>query len=346
MLVLDDYHVITEQAIHNAFASFIERLPPRVHVVLITRAEPPVRLSRLRGRDHVLEVRTDHLRWTAEEAGAFLETSMGTHLEPREIEQVTARTEGWVMGLQFFALSLRGYATPQPLLERMSGKERYILDYLSEEVLQQQPEATQRFLLQTSILTQLTASLCDHVTQQTGSQALLERLERENVFLTALDRERRWYRYHVLFAETLRVRLERGEEPQTLIALHQRASDWYAEHDYLKEAVEHAIQAQDWPRALDLMESAVQKLPKGRKGSPSLLPWLSQVPTSAVYQRPRLCLFFARVLLLSARFQEAFSWLDAAEAKIDAELAQQRSGSAERGAKLSPVRSAMDGTAW
>src|SRR6266700_2635942 len=316
LLILDDYHVITEPALHTSLASLIERLPPQVHLVLITRVDPPLKLSRLRGRDQVVEVRTDSLRYTVEETDTFLREVMGIHLDPNALEQVAARTEGWPMGLQFVGLSLREHVTPQALLAQMSGKERSILDYLTEEVLQQQTAEIQAFLLRTSILAQLTASLCDAVMGQAGSQQVLETLERANVFLVPLDGERHWYRYHTLFAEALRARLEQREESQALHDLHRRAYDWYAGHGAVREAIEHALQAQDWPRAADLIELAPQVLALGTSGSPTALSWLRQLPSAVVGQRPRLCLYYVRLLFLAARFQEALPWLDMTEAAL------------------------------
>ncbi|HEX6553028.1 MAG TPA: LuxR family transcriptional regulator, partial [Ktedonobacteraceae bacterium] len=329
LLIFDDYQVITEPALHTALASLIERLPPRVHLVLITRVDPPLKLSRLRGRDQVVEIRTDSLRYTIEETDTFLREVMSIHLEPHEVEQVAARTEGWPMGLQFVGLSLREHVTPHALLTRMSGKERYILDYLTEEVLQQQPAQIQAFLLRTSILARLTASLCDAVMSQTGSQQILEELERANVFLVPLDGERSWYRYHTLFAEALRALLEQREEQQALHDLHRRACDWYAGHGAVREAIEHALQAQDWPRAADLIELAPQVLALGTSGSPMALSWLRQLPAAVVGQRPRLCLYYGRLLFLAARFQEALSWLDATEAALTNAETTSRSGLAE-----------------
>ncbi len=316
LLVLDDYHVITEPVLHASLTSFIERLPPQTHVVLISRVDPPFKLSRLRGHDQVFEVRTDSLRYTPEETDAFLREVLDIHLDPNVLEQVAARTEGWPMGLQLVGLSLRGQVTPHALLSQMSGKERYILDYLTEEVLQQQPAEIQVFLLRTSILAQLTASLCEAVMGEAGSQQILETLERANVFLVPLDGERRWYRYHALFAEALRARLEQREEKQVLYDLHRRACDWYAGHGSVREAVEHALQAQDWPRAADLIELATQVLVLGTRGSPSVLNWLRQLPAAVVGQRPHLCLYYARSLFLATQFQEALTWLDAAEGAL------------------------------
>src|SRR6266487_4008198 len=316
LLVLDDFQAISEATIHASLSSFIERLPPQTHMVLITRVDPPLKLSRLRGHGQVFEIRTDSLCCTPEETHTFLREVMGISLEPDEVEQVTERTEGWLMGLQLVGLSLRGHGTPHALLTQLSGTQRYILDYLTEEVLQQQSTEIQMFLLQTSILAQLTSSLCDTVMGQAGSQQVLETLERANVFLVPLDGERCWYRYHALFAEALRARLAQGEERHALHELHRRACDWYADHSYVSEALEHALQAQDWPRAADLIELATQTLSLGTRGSPSVLPWLRRLPVAVVGQRPRLCLYYARSLFLSAQFQEALAWLDTAEGAL------------------------------
>ncbi len=330
ILVLDDYHVITEPTLHTTLASLIERLPLQIHLVLITRVDPPLKLSRLRGRDQVVEIRADSLRYTVEETDTFLSQVMSIHLEPHEVEQVVARTEGWPMGVQFVGLSLREQITPQAVLAQLSGKERSILDYLTEEVLQQQPAEIQAFLLRTSMLAQLTASLCDAVMSQAGSQQILETLEHANVFLVPLDGERRWYRYHTLFAEALRSRLEQREEPHALHDLHRRACNWYTEHGMVREALEHALLAQDWPRAADLIELAPQVLVLGTSGSPAALSWLRQLPSAVVDQRPRLGLYYGRLLFLAARFQEALSWLAVAEAALVEAEAARRFGLSER----------------
>src|SRR5882757_8651403 len=196
VLILDDYHLITEQQIHTTLSYLVERLPPQLHTILATRANPPLPLSQLRARQQVLEVRTDQLRCTAQETRAFFQEVMGLQLPDDLIQQVTARTEGWLVGLQLLGLSLPEQANPATLLQQLSGDQRYILDYLTEEVLRRQPQEVQRFLLYTCILEQLSAPLCDAVMQQKDSQQMLKRLEESNLFVVSLDNKRHWYRYH------------------------------------------------------------------------------------------------------------------------------------------------------
>src|SRR5690242_16259991 len=199
----------------------------------------------LRERGQVLEVRTNQLRCTVEETRAILHEVMGTELPDDTIQEVTARTEGWLVGLQLLALSLQGRADPTTLLEETCGNQSYILDYLTQEVLRQQPQEVQTFLLSTCILERLTASLCDAVTEQDNSQQMLERLERANLFLTSLDNKRQWYRYHALFAEALYSQLEQTHADLVPL-LHARASRWYAQHHQTTQAILHAFKAHEW----------------------------------------------------------------------------------------------------
>jgi LuxR family transcriptional regulator, maltose regulon positive regulatory protein len=229
-LILDDYHLLTAQAIHTSLTFLLEHLPPQLHLLLATRADPPLPLSLLRARGHLLELRTDDLRCQPDEAMAFLEQTVTIPLPEDVVEQAASRTEGWLAGLQLVALSLQGRSSPGALLEEVeevSGSQRYIFDYLMEEVFECQSAAVQTFLLSTSILTQLSAPLCDAVLEQSGSQQVLEQLERANLFLVSLDGQRQWYRYHALFAEALRHHLEETQ-PTLVPGLHSRASQWYA----------------------------------------------------------------------------------------------------------------------
>src|SRR6266487_1938536 len=207
-LILDDYQVINEPAIHHQLSYLVEHLPSQVHIMLATRTDPPLPLSRWRARGQMLELRTDQLRANEEEAAALLLQVMGTTLESSLLQEITSRTEGWLAGLRLVGLALHGCADPACMSEGARGSDRYILDYVSEEVLRQQEPAVYTFLLCTSILSQLTAPLCDAVLERTDSQQVLEELERTNVFVMPLDRQRRWYRYHALFAEALRIRVE------------------------------------------------------------------------------------------------------------------------------------------
>jgi len=245
LLILDDYHVITEQQIHTTLMYLVEHIPAQLHIILSTRADPSLPLSQLRARGQLLEVRTGQLRCTAEETGSLFKEVMAIDLPDQTIQEVTVRTEGWLVGLQLLALSLPGHTDPLTLLEEVSGDQRYILDYLTEEALRQQPQEVQLFLLSTCILERLTAPLCDAVMQQAGSQQILERLEKTNLFIVSLDSKRQWYRYHVPFAQALHYQLEQTHADLVPV-LHHRASLWYAEHGQTTEAILHAFRAHQW----------------------------------------------------------------------------------------------------
>jgi LuxR family maltose regulon positive regulatory protein len=242
VLVLDNYQVITDVSIHHALSFLLEHLPPRMHLVLATREDPLLPLAHLRGRDDVLELRATDLRFTAEEAATFLTEVMGLPLSLKECALLQARTEGWITGLQLAAFSLQGREDPGAFIAAFSGSDRYVVDYLLEEVLKRQSEAIQEFLLQTCILDRLSAPLCDAVRQQGGSQALLDFLERTNLFLVPLNDDRHWYRYNRLFAEALR-QLLRQTAPALIPPLHLRASRWYEEQGLFAEAAAHASAA-------------------------------------------------------------------------------------------------------
>ena len=280
LLILDDYHLITEQAIHTNLAYLVEHIPPQLHLILTTRADPPLPISLLRARGRLSEVRTDELRCNPDEVVAFLEKSASVKLSQDMIKAVTARTEGWLVGLQLLGLSLHGHADSSDFLEEVSGSQRYIFDYLIEEVFQSQTESVQTFLLYTSILKQLSASLCDAILEQSGSQQMLEQLERANLFIVSLDRQRRWYRYHALFAQALHHWLEQTQ-PTMLPTLHYRASQWYAQHGRLNEAISHAIIAKQWQWTADLIEQ-VYALIWGDNEHAMLRRWLENLPAEVM----------------------------------------------------------------
>jgi LuxR family maltose regulon positive regulatory protein len=284
LLVLDDYHLITEPSISASLRFLLEHLPPQLHVQISTRTDLPFSLAALRAHDQVVEIRTAQLRTTLEEASLFLGEVMGVTLANHEIELVEARTEGWLVGLQLIGLSRQTRATPTDLLAEASGSQDYILDYLTEEVLRQQEEALQSFLLRTSILQRLSAPLCDAVLEQTGSQQMLEQLEQANLFLVSLDEHRRWYRYHALFAEALRARLEQSSQEEVKV-LHLRASAWYEQHSQTYEAVYHALQAKAWQRAADLIESVANTCRRSGEWR-TVRRWVEQLPPAVVRARP------------------------------------------------------------
>jgi LuxR family maltose regulon positive regulatory protein len=307
-LVLDDYHLIQERRIHEALALLLQHMPPHMHLALTTRADPPLPLARLRVRDQITEVRAADLRFTPAEAAHFLNERMGLGLTPADVAALDARTEGWIAGLQLAALSLRDEPDTTQFIESFAGSDRYVLDYLMEEVFTRQPQAVQDFLLQTSILARLSAPLCDAVTGEENSQALLEQLEAANLFVIPLDRTRKWYRYHQLFADLLRLRLH-SVMPQQVPTLHLRASRWYEEQGWQADAIQHALAAEAWPRAADLIEQAVPRLGGDEGKVFSLLEWCEQLPAEIVRARPLLNLYHAWLLADTARF-------DAAEAQL------------------------------
>ena len=246
-------------------AFLLEHLPPQVHLVIASRADPPLPLARLRGRGELVEIRAADLRFTADEAAAYLNEVMGLALTAEDVAALEGRTEGWIAALQLAALSMQGRDDVAGFIAGFAGDDRYIVDYLVEEVLQRQPDRVRSFLLQTSILSRLNGSLCDAVTGQDGGKAMLEALDRGNLFLVPLDDRRQWYRYHHLFADVLQARLL-DEQPEDVPELHRRASDWYEQNGERSEAIRHALAGEDFERAADLVELAIPALRQGAAG--------------------------------------------------------------------------------
>ncbi len=340
LLILDDYHLITEQAIHTNLTYLVEHLPPQLHLILATRADPPLSISLLRARGRLLEVRTDELRCDPDEVVAFLEKSTSVQLSQDMIKVVTTRTEGWLVGLQLLSLSLHGHADSGNFLEEVSGSQRYIFDYLIEEVFQSQSESVQMFLLHTSILKRLSASLCDAILEQSGSQQMLEQLERANLFIVSLDRQRRWYRYHALFAQALHHWLEQTQ-PTLVPILHYRASQWYAQQSRLNEAISHAITAQQWQWTADLIEQ-VYALIWGNNEHAMLRRWLEKLPAEVVRSRPRLCLAYAKTLFMVAPYSMMERWLQDVEMALRATSPALVNETTETGETLSSKQQAQD----
>jgi LuxR family maltose regulon positive regulatory protein len=288
--VLDDYHLIDTPAVHDIIAFLLEHLPPppgSVHLVIATRVDPPLPLARLRARGHLSEIRESDLRFTTEEAAAFLNRTMGLRLSAEDIAALEARTEGWVAGLQLAGLSLQDVADPHAFVTAFRGDDRYIADYLLEEVLQRQPEEFQQFLMQTSILDRLGGPLCDAVTDRRDSQAVLDTIERANLFLIPLDSRREWFRYHQLFASLLQQRLLSTSDPDTVQQLKRRAWHWYAEHGLILDAVDYALACGDYHPAAALIEQLGQQLFMGNELN-TLLQWSRMLPDQVVATHPRL----------------------------------------------------------
>jgi LuxR family maltose regulon positive regulatory protein len=316
-LVLDDYHVITADSIQRGMTFLLEHLPPQLHLILATRIDPPLPLARLRVQGQLTEVRTADLLFSTAEANTFLQEVMGLNLPPEAIATLESRTEGWIVGLQLAALSLQGRTDVSGFLAAFSGSHRYVLDYLSDEVLARQPTQMQQFLLHTCLLERLSGSLCDAVREQEGSQAMLEALERANLFVVALDDERRWYRYHHLFAEVLRRHLQQAE-PEVVSVLHRRASTWFEQHALHAEAVQHALAVPDYELAARLIEPiALSATFHGQIDM--VLGWLNDLPEALLRTRPFLCVYYARLLIFTNQLETAEARLQEAEQAIQAE---------------------------
>ena len=320
--MLDDYHVIETAAIHAGLTFLLDHLPPAggLHLVIAGRTDPPLPLSRLRGRGQLNELHTTDLRFTPDEASTFLNQVMGLGLSAQDVAALEARNEGWIVGLQMAALAIMGRSsgiidqvrTPipdhQPLttaefIRSFTDGDRFVLDYLTDEVLLQQPADVQTFLLQTSILDRLCGPLCDAVCLQgtavspalegegPSAQDMLERLEAANLFIVPLDSERKWFRYHHLFAELLRQRLNR-RHPDLAPTLHLRASEWYVQEGLIDQAVSHALAARDYERAAGLIQQhAGDAFDRGEFSL--VLGWLEALPEELVRSRPLLCVIYA-----------------------------------------------------
>ncbi len=316
VLILDDYHVIEIVAIHDGLAFLLDHLPDQLRLVIASRADPPVPLARLRARGELTEIRAADLRFSPAEAAAFLNGAMGLSLSADDVAALESRTEGWIAALQLAALSMQGRADVAGFISAFTGNDRYIVDYLVEEVLQRQPAQVRSFLLRTSILERLHAPLCDAVTAEGGSRAILETLERGNLFLVPLDDRRQWYRYHHLFADVLRSRL--GEEqPGQLSTLHGRASSWFAAEGQSASAIRHAIAANDLARAAGLVESEAQMAMRHHRPD-RLIEWVKAIPDELVRAMPVLSTYYGHALQgmgdmegSKARLDDAARWLKA-----------------------------------
>jgi LuxR family maltose regulon positive regulatory protein len=313
MLALDDYHVIGDERIHAALTFLLDRLPPRMSVVIASRSEPPLALPRLRARGELSEVRAADLRFTREETATFLNQVMALDLSPNDLGTLEQRTEGWIAGLKLAAISMKGRGDKRRFVEESSGENRYVADYLVEEVLQSEPEHMRQLLLATAILDRLSGPLCDAITGQTGSQGLLEELERRNLFVVALDDRREWYRYHHLFADVLQ-KQSLARDPDAARSHHGRASAWYEAHGSPGDAVRHALAAGDTERAANLLE---RTWPEKNRSYESAN-WLARVktlPDAVIRARPVLGMAYTWGLLNGGE-------LEAAEPRLrDVELA-------------------------
>ncbi|HET7763130.1 MAG TPA: AAA family ATPase, partial [Phycicoccus sp.] len=317
VVCLDDYHVVDAAHVHEALAFLVDNLPPQVTLAVTTRADPPLPLPRLRARGELVEVRAADLRFTEDEAGHFLNDVMGLALAEPQVSALETRTEGWAAGLQLAALSAGTGGATDRFVEEFAGSHRFVLDYLLEEVLDAQPEDVRSFLLDTCVLDELTGGLCDALTGRTDGQRTLEALERANLFVIPLDDDRRWWRYHHLFADALRARLG-AAEPARAARLHRGAARWYAGEGRLVDAVPHALAGGDVEEASDLVELTLPGLRKRREDR-LMRAWLKAVPEDVARRRPLLATALAWVRLSEGDLLGVDDWLDAAEAGLAAD---------------------------
>jgi LuxR family maltose regulon positive regulatory protein len=314
VIALDDYHEITVPAVHEALGFLLDHVPQHVRLAITTRADPPLPLARLRSSGSLVELRAADLRFTPEEAATLLNDLSGLNLPRTSVDALDRRTEGWAAGLQLAALSLRGRADAASFVDAFAGSHRFVLDYLVEEVLDRQADHVRDFLLQTSVLTAMTASLCEAVTGRPGAQEVLEALEHGNVFIVPLDDRREWYRYHRLFADALQARL-RSARPDEVVGLHRAASRWYVEHGALADAVAHAAASGDSARTADLVELALPGLRRERRDDTARA-HVRSLPTDVVEDRPLLAASLAWSLLADGDLDGVEAWLDRAEAAL------------------------------
>jgi LuxR family maltose regulon positive regulatory protein len=315
ILVLDDYHTITNSLIHEMLEYFLEHQPRQAHLVIITRSDPPLPLARLRARRQMVEIRASDLRFTEEEAGHFFSQSMQVVLEEEDIQTLDRRTEGWAVGLQLAALALKNLPDPQDFVETFRGSHRYVLDYLAEEVIRQQRDDVREFLIQTSILERFNAESCGALTGYPDSQGLLLELEQANLFLIPLDDERVWYRYHHLFADFLRTELSKTETEK----LYKKAALWHEQNEFTSEAVQYAIASGDLEFLADVIDWGLKKDAIWSGGNLTLYAaWLDILPPQAFHSRPALSLNASHILYLLGRFDLAEKQIDQAEKTLHA----------------------------
>src|SRR6185437_13170079 len=313
VLVIDDYHLVEAPEVHRSMEFLLDHLPPALHLVLASRSDPPLPLARLRARGQLVELRAGDLRFTAEEAAQLLRTEVGAHLTDPVVAALGDRTEGWAAGLHLAALSLRGRGDVTRFVAEFSGSHRFVLDYLTEEVLERLPVELRTFLLETSGLDRLCGPLCDAVVGRPDGQQLLESVERASLFLIPLDEERRWWRYHHLFADLLRA-----------------AAEWYAEHGLPDDAIRHALACGDTARAAELVEEHLEEQVWRRAQGATIAAWLAALPSEEIHRRPLLTLGQAVASLMAGRLDAVEPLLAVAERALERTPAEPYRASLDR----------------
>ncbi len=324
VLILDDVHLVHSQEVHAALGYILKHMPLHFHMILITRSDPPLELEWLRLAGQLLEFRMEDLRFSTQEAGVFLNQVIGRHLTERDVSDLNKRTEGWIAGLQLAAISLRGRQDIPAAIQSFTGSQRFVFDYLLEQVLNRQPAPLREFLLKTSILDKLSAPLCDEVAETGGaSHELLEALESTNLFLNALDDERRWYRYHPLFADLLKLVLEQTY-PGLSISLHLRASRWFERQGMIQAAIQHAIAAQEMELAARLVSANVLVLVEQDDLAPTLAR-MDAVPRQLRESSPWLGVAHAWALVYSGQMERAENSLFSVEKHLERLIPEEQS---------------------
>ncbi|NMB87493.1 MAG: LuxR family transcriptional regulator, partial [Chloroflexi bacterium] len=322
LLVLDDYHLVKAAPVHDSLAFFIDHLPPHFRLALLSRSDPPLALARLRARQQLVEIRISDLRFTAQESAVYLRQLRGLALSDTDLAALEQRTEGWITGLQLAALSMQDRPDVDDFLRSFSGSNTYVLDYLTEEVIDHQSAETRQFLVQTSLLERLSAELCNAVTGRDDSQALLEGILKNNLFLIPLDQERHWFRYHHLFADLLQTQLERVQ-PGLAGELHRRAGAWYAAHGFYGEAIRHLLAAGEVEQAAGLVEQkALTILFSGEMMT--IAGWLEALPAGLAGRHPYLNVYQAWIHFLTGRLEAIDPFLQAVEDQLPDQAGERR----------------------
>jgi LuxR family transcriptional regulator, maltose regulon positive regulatory protein len=311
IIVFDDFHEIESPQINEAITFLLEYLPPKLHLVVVTREDPHLPLARLRAKSQMIELRAADLRFSTSEITAFLKRKLGVHFSPDEISMLDTQTEGWIAGLQLVAISMQGHKNASDIIQDFNGENRFVLDYLLEEVLNRQPQKIQDFLLKTAILNRLNGSLCDALTGQGDGQETLEELEHANLFIVPLDHARRWYRYHHLFADLLSLRLQQTQLEMEA-TLHRRASQWYEQNGFADEAIEHLLHIKDFEQVTKLIADQVDFI-LNRGEYTKIWRWFNQIPVEFLHTKPDLSILNAWYLFSSGNLDEAEYNLQAAE---------------------------------
>jgi len=316
-VVLDDYHVMHHQDIHDSLSYFLEHQPSQVHLVLSTRADPPLAIARLRAQRSLTEIRAHDLRFTLEETQQLLNDVIGLDLSAEEILLLETRTEGWGVGLLLAAQSMQGRTDMAKFISEFSGTQQYILEYLVEEVLNRQTAGVRKFLLQTSILDKFCVSLCNRVTAGSDSDEMISQLKKENLFIVSLDYHQSWYRYHHLFTDLLKIFLDKEFSRAEILELHRRASRWYQDEGNITLAINYALSGEEYGRAADLIDQLIDQIISQGKVN-TLLQWLAQIPEEVIRSRPRLLMHQGWTIFLTGQVTQAFSILQAAQNNLGA----------------------------